>query len=103
MDAEDAEAVPWSAHHLGTYYEREMGVAQSYKKAAELYRLAADHGHAEAAVNLGNLFCNDKGVVQRLSIGSQTLSIGGRTSKCRRTEQSSQRVSCGRRAGPELR
>jgi TPR repeat protein len=50
--------------NLGILYQEGQGVAQSYERAAELYKQAADQGHAGAQFNLGYLNLGGKGVPQ---------------------------------------
>jgi len=50
--------------HLAGMYYQGQGVAQSLEKAAELFALAANQGHASAQHNLGNFYENGKGVAQ---------------------------------------
>ena len=45
-------------------YENGHGVEQSYEKAVEWYRKAADQGNAAAQYNLGNMYSWGKGVEQ---------------------------------------
>lgn len=51
-------------YKLGLRYESGDGAAQSYEKAAECYRLAAEQGHAEAQNNLGVCYSYGTGVAQ---------------------------------------
>ena len=45
-------------------YASGQGVAQDYKEAARLYRLAAEQGHAKAQGNLGIMYESGRGVAQ---------------------------------------
>lgn len=47
---------------MGAQYEQGIGVEQDYSEAANWYRRAAEHGHAEAQVALGQLLVIAKGV-----------------------------------------
>jgi len=47
---------------LGTRYEKGDGVPKNLGKAAELYKKAADQGHADAQCNLALLYQNGEGV-----------------------------------------
>ena len=47
---------------VGEIYERGLGTAPDYAKAAEWYRKAADQGHARALFNLGTLYEQGLGV-----------------------------------------
>ena len=50
---------------LGALYAEGQGVDQSYEKANELYKMAADRGHATAQFNVGNAYARgDPGVEQ---------------------------------------
>jgi len=49
---------------LGTCYHNGDGVPQSSEMAAELWKQAADKGHARAQACLGELYCNGLGVPQ---------------------------------------
>jgi hypothetical protein len=49
---------------LAVLYAQGKVVAQSFKKAAELYALAANQGHARAQYNLGVAYDTGKGVAQ---------------------------------------
>jgi TPR repeat protein len=51
-EAGDAEA----QYNLGWMYSNGDGVPQDHKEAVKWYRLAAGQGHAEALVNLGNMY-----------------------------------------------
>lgn len=42
--------------NLGRLYEAGLGVEQSYEKAAELYRQAADQGKTKAMIRLAQLY-----------------------------------------------
>jgi len=46
--------------HLGRLYEHGSGVKLDKKKAEELYRAAADRGHAVGQVSLGAFFHSEK-------------------------------------------
>jgi TPR repeat protein len=52
--------------NLAHLYEDGQGVVQSFKKAAELYTMAAEQGtvNARSMFNLGNLYRDGKGVAQ---------------------------------------
>jgi TPR repeat protein len=50
--------------NLGTCYENGAGVAQDSGEAARWYRLAAEHGLANAQYNLGVSYCLGAGVLQ---------------------------------------
>ncbi len=49
---------------LAKKYSNDQSVAQDYAEAVRLYRLAADQGHADAQVNLGDMFMDGRGVAQ---------------------------------------
>jgi TPR repeat protein len=51
-------------HRLAELYANGMGVAISWGKAAELFALAANQGHADAQFNLGYLYIRGDGVAQ---------------------------------------
>ena len=54
----------WAMVMLGDRYREGVGVTQSDKKAAKLYKLAADQGNAFAQSNLGVMYINGQGVGQ---------------------------------------
>lgn len=58
---------PGEEFALGLKYEMGHGVKVNYQSAAEHYRIAAEHGHAEAQNNLGFLYEHGKGVVKDLA------------------------------------
>ena len=58
LAAEDAKA----QYNLGVCYETGRGVEQDIKKAVELFRKAADQGHAMAQYNLGHCYRTGEGV-----------------------------------------
>src|SRR6266850_2002891 len=45
-------------------YERGLGVTQDYKEAAKWYRLAGDHGNAQAQYNVGVMYAGGRGLPQ---------------------------------------
>jgi hypothetical protein len=49
-------------NYLGEIYEKGMGIAPDYSKAAEWYQRAADQGFAPAQINLGKLYETGLGV-----------------------------------------
>ena len=51
-------------YNLGVMYDNGTGVAQDYKEAVRLYRLAAAQGNASAQSNLGAMYGNGTGVAQ---------------------------------------
>ena len=51
-------------NNLGKCYENGRDVVQSYEKAVEWYRKAAEQGHAAAQYNLGVCYAEGRGVVQ---------------------------------------
>ena len=52
--------------NLGLYYNQGMhGLAQSSKRAFELYTLAANQGYADAQYNLGRMYANGEGGIER--------------------------------------
>ena len=55
---------PDGQYALGLRYANGDGVEQSFVKAAEWFRLAAEAGHAAAQKNLGLLYASGKGVTQ---------------------------------------
>ncbi len=55
---------PFGEYMLGYRYETGLNVAQSYSKAAALYRKAADQGYAAAQYSLGLLYLHNQGVPQ---------------------------------------
>jgi TPR repeat protein len=55
---------PDGQYALGLRYANGDGVEQSFVKAAESFRLAAEAGHAAAQKNLGLLYASGKGVTQ---------------------------------------
>ena len=54
----------WAMEMLGDSYKNGKGVTQSHEKAAKLYKLAADQGHATAQCNLGLMYKHGRGVKQ---------------------------------------
>lgn len=61
----DPESVPQDAEEqfrLGQKYFKGDGVGKDPAKAVELYRMAAEQGHAAAQFNLGSCFHNGEGV-----------------------------------------
>ena len=61
---------PWAQYSLGDLYSVGLGVKQDPKRAFELYKIAADHGHHHAQFNLGVMYAKGQGVIQ-----SDTLSF----------------------------
>jgi hypothetical protein len=62
---ETAEAGdPQSQYYVGEIYERGLGTAPDYAKAAEWYRKAADQGYTQSQINLGFLYEKGLGVPQ---------------------------------------
>lgn len=58
-------AAPWDAFwktNLAAMYATGEGVKKDERKAARLYRKAADKGHAEAQFNLGFMYLLGEGV-----------------------------------------
>ncbi len=53
-----------AALNLGKMAETGRGVPQNYKRAAELYQIAADEGLVQAQAALGKLYANGDGVPQ---------------------------------------
>lgn len=51
-------------YYLGLMYAEGIGVPQDDKMSVKWYRLAAEHGIAEAQYNLGNYFFVGKGITQ---------------------------------------
>ncbi|CAF1228986.1 unnamed protein product [Adineta steineri] len=62
-------------HCLGLYYETGVGVEINYKKAAEWYQRASDHGSETAANNLGLMYGAGKGVNKDLIKSEQLLHL----------------------------
>ncbi|CAF1449022.1 unnamed protein product [Adineta steineri] len=62
-------------HSLGLCYETGVGVEINYKKAAEWYQRASDHGSAPAANNLGLMYGAGKGVNKDLIKSEQLLHL----------------------------
>ena len=60
---------PWAQYSLGVLYSKGLGVNKDPKRAGELWKLAADHGHHNAQFNLGLMYFSGEGVIQ-----SDTLS-----------------------------
>ena len=48
--------------YVGQIYEKGLGQAPDYRKAAEWYRKAAEKGNAQAQINLGHLYEKGSGV-----------------------------------------
>ena len=53
-----------SINELGNVYYSGIDIEQSYAKAVEYYKEAADDGYAAAQTNLGNCYYNGEGVTQ---------------------------------------
>ena len=49
---------------LGNLYREGNGVKKDPKRAAELYKLAADQGHHHAQSNLASMYATGRGVIQ---------------------------------------
>jgi TPR repeat protein len=62
---------------LGFMYDRGQGVAKSLKKAAELYALAANQGHASAQCTLGAFYVNGEGVAQSYEKSVELYTLAG--------------------------
>jgi TPR repeat protein len=60
--AEDTSSDASAQFERGLRYYCGDGVPVDYSKAAELYRKAADQGHAIAQCNLGSMYANGLGV-----------------------------------------
>ena len=53
---------PTAQTYVGEIFEKGLGVAPDYKRAAEWYRRAAEKGYSQAAVDLGSLYERGLGV-----------------------------------------
>jgi hypothetical protein len=56
------EGDPKAQTYVGEMYERGLGTAPDYQKAAQWYRMGAEQGYARAKINLGNLYEQGLGV-----------------------------------------
>jgi TPR repeat protein len=54
----------WAQFSLGNLYLKGNGVTEDQKRAAELYKLAADQGHHIAQYNLAGMYQKGKGVTE---------------------------------------
>jgi TPR repeat protein len=60
----DGARTPAAAYSLGERYRTGEGMPQDHRKAARLFRLAADQGHAQAQLMLGVCYARGEGVPQ---------------------------------------
>lgn len=70
-ESELAENYINSCFDLGCYYDFEAGEQKDPVKAAQMYHLAAERGHAESQCNLGYCFETGKGVEKNLGAALQ--------------------------------
>jgi hypothetical protein len=71
----EPDGQPIESSHLGFLYYSGSGVPQSFVEAAKWYRLAADHGVAEAQHDLGVMYMTGQGVPQDYVLAHMWLNL----------------------------